>query len=258
MGQSITTPLTLTLQHWKDVQNIANDQSVEVKKKKWVTFCTAEWPTFNVGWPQDGTFDLHIIFQVKAKVMDPGPHGHPDQVPYIVTWQNLASNPPSWVRPFLSSRNVSSPPSLPPPLLPSSPPTSSLYPTLVKRPLADSKPSVLPSDDGPLLDLLTERPPPYQPPPPQPDEGLVPGAQGGEDDHPAPPAPSISSSSSPVASRLRKKKEIEEENSPDSSSQALPLRAGPDGHPQYWPFSASDLYNWRNNNPPFFLRIPLC
>lgn len=167
MGQTITTPLTLTLQHWKDVQEVANNQSAEIKKKKWVTFCSTEWPTFNVGWPQGGTFDLNIIFQVKAKVMDPGPHGHPDQVPYIVTWQNLASDPPPWVKPFLILKTSLSASSLPPTLVPASPPTvSTLYPTLVKRPPTSPKPSVLPPEDGPLLDLLTERPPPYQPPPP--------------------------------------------------------------------------------------------
>lgn len=34
MGQSLTTPLSLTLQHWKDVQDIAHNQSVEVRKKE--------------------------------------------------------------------------------------------------------------------------------------------------------------------------------------------------------------------------------
>lgn len=34
MGQSLTTPLSLTLDHWKDVHDRAHNQSVEVKKKK--------------------------------------------------------------------------------------------------------------------------------------------------------------------------------------------------------------------------------
>ena len=94
MGQTVTTPLSLTLEHWGDVQRIASNQSVDVKKRRWVTFCSAEWPTFNVGWPQDGTFNLDIILQVKSKVFSPGPHGHPDQVPYIVIWEALAYDPP--------------------------------------------------------------------------------------------------------------------------------------------------------------------
>ncbi|XP_055261664.1 uncharacterized protein LOC129542871 [Moschus berezovskii] len=129
MGQSLTTPLSLTLQHWKDVQDIAHNQSVEVRKKKWTTFCSSEWPSFNVGWPQDGTFNFDIIFQVKARVMDPGPPGHPDQVAYIVTWEALAYDPPPWVKPFVNPKRPLPPsaPALPPLPLPASaqPPTHS-------------------------------------------------------------------------------------------------------------------------------------
>ncbi|XP_070932187.1 uncharacterized protein [Macaca nemestrina] len=39
--------------------------------------------------------------------MDPGPHGHPDQVAYIITWEDLVRNPPSWVKPFLHSPSPS-------------------------------------------------------------------------------------------------------------------------------------------------------
>lgn len=124
----------MTLGHWKDVERIAHNQSVDVKKRRWVTFCSAEWPTFNVGWPRDGTFNRDLITQVKIKVFSPGPHGHPDQVPYIVTWEALAFDPPPWVKPFVHPKP---PPPLPPsaPSLPlepprSTPPRSSLYPAL--------------------------------------------------------------------------------------------------------------------------------
>jgi hypothetical protein len=50
-----------------------------------------------------------------------------------------------------------------------------------------------------------------------------------------------------MAGRLRGRRE----QPPDSASQAFLLQAGPNGQLQYWPFSASDLYNWRNNNPSF-------
>ena len=65
MGQSLTTPLSVTLEHWPDVRNRASNQSVEVEKKKWKTLCSSEWLTFNVGWPEGGIFDLNIISQVK-------------------------------------------------------------------------------------------------------------------------------------------------------------------------------------------------
>ena len=43
---------------------------------------------------------------------------------------------------------------------------------------------------------------------------------------------------------------------PSSTVQALPVQVGPvnpDGEQtyQYWPFSTSDLYNWKTQNPPF-------
>ena len=43
---------------------------------------------------------------------------------------------------------------------------------------------------------------------------------------------------------------------PSSTVQALPVRVGPanldrERAYQYWPFSTSDLYNWKTQNPPF-------
>ena len=43
---------------------------------------------------------------------------------------------------------------------------------------------------------------------------------------------------------------------PSSTVQALPVRVGPanlggERTYQYWPFSTSDLYNWKTQNPPF-------
>ncbi|XP_055466009.1 uncharacterized protein LOC129679111 [Psammomys obesus] len=180
--------------------------------------------------------------------MDSGPHGHPDQIPYIVTWEALAREPPSWVKPFVTPSPpavppaVPSAPALPPPLVPT-PSKSALYPAVTKQaqgrnPGGKKTPTtpVLPADDGSLLDLLTEEPPPYRDPDPDQEPGEA--AAAGPQEEPAP---------SPVAGRLRGRREAP----PDSTSQALPLRAGPNGQLQYWPFSASDLYNWKNNNPPF-------
>ncbi|XP_029417145.1 uncharacterized protein LOC108490612 [Nannospalax galili] len=47
MGQQLTTPLSLTLDHWREVKSRAHNQSVEIKKHQWITFCSSEWPTFN-------------------------------------------------------------------------------------------------------------------------------------------------------------------------------------------------------------------
>ena len=68
MGQSVSTPLSLTLEHWKEVRVRAHNQSVEVRKGPWQTFCASEWPTFGVGWPPKGAFDLSLIAAVRQIV----------------------------------------------------------------------------------------------------------------------------------------------------------------------------------------------
>lgn len=102
MGQTVTTPLSLTLDHWTEVKSRAHNLSVQVKKGPWQTFCASEWPTFDVGWPSEGTFNSEIILAVKAIIFQTGPGSHPDQEPYILTWQDLAEDPPPWVKPWLN------------------------------------------------------------------------------------------------------------------------------------------------------------
>lgn len=104
MGQTIATPLSLTLDHWRDVQIRANNLSMEIKRRKLQTLCTSEWPSFNVGWPKEGTFNITILLQVKEQIFSRGPQGHPDQVPYIVVWENLVEDPPSLGFSFHSSK----------------------------------------------------------------------------------------------------------------------------------------------------------
>ena len=70
MRQTVTTPLSLTLAHWTEVKTRAHDLSVVVKKGRWQTLCTAEWPTYQVGWPPEGSFSLEKIRQVRGR--------HPD------------------------------------------------------------------------------------------------------------------------------------------------------------------------------------
>ena len=65
MGQTITTPLSLTLDHWTEVRSRAHNLSVEIKKGPWQTFCASEWPTFNVKWSLEGTFGLLLSLMLK-------------------------------------------------------------------------------------------------------------------------------------------------------------------------------------------------
>ena len=94
MGQTVSTLLYLTEDHWTDVRARGRNLSVRVKKKPWQTYCTSEWPTFGVAWPPKGTFDLPTIRAVKAIVFQEGPGSHPDQQPYITVWEDLAQFPP--------------------------------------------------------------------------------------------------------------------------------------------------------------------
>uniref|UniRef100_A0A5F9C624 CCHC-type domain-containing protein n=1 Tax=Oryctolagus cuniculus TaxID=9986 RepID=A0A5F9C624_RABIT len=249
MGQTVSTPLSLTLNHWSEVSGRAHNFSLSVKKTKWQTFCASEWPALRVDWPPEGSFHLPLIHRVKEAVFQPGRHGHPDQQPYIMVWQDLCENPPNWVRPFL----------LPVPTSQASTPAIVLPAKILSPPAAPSpSPPVLPeSQDLTVFDS----PPPY--PPARlnlPVSPLLPAEPGSSLSSPASPPSSVSSPSSPTLS-------CPGEGGPAQGTRSrkvavtLPLRLyGPvvdDGQGgempalQYWPFSSSDLYNWKNNNPPF-------
>ncbi|XP_058436982.1 uncharacterized protein LOC131424380 [Marmota monax] len=253
MGQSLTTPLSLTLDHWQDVQDRADNLSVTVKKKKWKTLCTSEWPTFNTSWPAEGTFNTDLIFQVKTRIFTHGPHGHPDQIPYIVTWEDLASNPPPWVAPFSPPKPpLRSPLEPSAPLIPLPPPqTSHLYPVLNKSETSvktgTTPKKVLPPEDSALIDLLTDEPPPYQP---QPLQAPEPDQASSEDENQEGPVANAPPDPSPMVGRLRG---CRDHTASGDTSRVLPLRqtGGPNGQYQYWPFTASDLYNRKTHNPSF-------
>ena len=119
MGQTTSTPLSLMINHFSDFKSKAQDLSLLVKKSKLVTFCSAEWPTFDVGWPQEGTFNPQIIQAVKERVLTPSPAGHPDQTPYILVLQDLVRNPPEWLKPFVLTPANPPRPSSPTPTSPS-------------------------------------------------------------------------------------------------------------------------------------------
>ena len=107
------------INHFSDFKSRAQNLSLLVKKSKLVTFCSAEWPTFDVRWPQEGTFNPQIIQAVKERVLTPSPAGHPDQTPYILVWQDLVRNPPEWLKPFVLAPPKPPRPSSPTPTSPS-------------------------------------------------------------------------------------------------------------------------------------------
>ena len=94
MGQETSTLLSLRTDHFSDFKSRAQNLSVLVKKNKLITFCSAEWPTYHVGWPSESTFDLGTVHQVRDIIFRLR-IGHPDQAP-----------PPPWVKPFFASIGI--------------------------------------------------------------------------------------------------------------------------------------------------------
>ena len=100
MGQTVTTPLSLTLNHWSEVQARARNQGVEVRKKKWITLCEAEWVMMNVGWPREGTFTIDNISQVEERVFAPGAIWTPRSNPLYYHVEIPSHRPPSMGSPI--------------------------------------------------------------------------------------------------------------------------------------------------------------
>ena len=81
---------------------------MEIKKGPWQTFCASKCPTFDVGWPPEGTFDLTVIFEVKSVVFQDKSGFHLDQQPYITVWQDLIQNPSPWIRWWIPQQKTGS------------------------------------------------------------------------------------------------------------------------------------------------------
>ena len=117
--------------------------------------------------------------------------------------------------------------------------------------------TTLPTKPLVLIDLLSENPPPYQarPSPAPPPAGPSPpaSAEARSPDTTSPVADEGTSAPSPVASRLYLRRDPREGETGEWKAQVFPLRTvgRPGNQVQYWPFSASDLYNWKTHNPPF-------
>nr|XP_034342656.1 protein transport protein sec31-like [Arvicanthis niloticus] len=253
MGQTITTPLSLTLDHWGDVRARGHDLSVTVRKGPWQTFCTSEWPTFDVGWPPEGTFDLLTIRAVKAIVFQEGPGSHPDQQPYILVWEDLTRYPPPWAKPWITRRppnskvltireeaekkNKSKPSKEEASTLPK--PIPKIYPEIEEPPEWPSSPTEW------LAPAPAPAPPPY---PPQPQPAPQPSV---------PPAPEAMGGGPSTGTRSRRGA-VSSSDRPDSTVALLLRAVGPaPADPthlqllQYWPFSSSDLLNWKTHHPSF-------
>lgn len=91
-GTDNVTPLSID--NWTDVETRANNLSVKIKKRKWQTLGTSEWPSFQTGWPPEGSFLISKIEEVKDRVYGFRGPGHLDRGPYIAAWEDLVTDPP--------------------------------------------------------------------------------------------------------------------------------------------------------------------
>ncbi|CAD7676209.1 unnamed protein product [Nyctereutes procyonoides] len=232
MGETETTPLSLMLSHFSDVRKRARILSIDIQRKKFQIYCISEWPTFDVGWPQEGTFHLPIILQVKTVIFRDKPDGHSDQVPYILIWQDMIENSPPWLKPFL-------PPKAGPTeilaLRKAEKETDSMPEAPLRPVFQDSSPE----------DLILLPPDWASPPPP----ASAPPLEASRAAEGAPPLPDkgVPVHGPAAGTRGRTHWMAPPPNAGPADSTTLPLHA----LMLYWPFSTSDLYNWKTQNAKF-------
>lgn len=65
MGQAHTSPLALIQSHFKKFRWLIENNSLLLCPGKLTSFCKSEWPTFKVGWLEEGKFHLPTIHCVK-------------------------------------------------------------------------------------------------------------------------------------------------------------------------------------------------
>ena len=241
MGQRESTPnspLDCILNNFSDFQRCASGYgSVQLDPEFLQTLCQLEWPTFGVGWPAEGTFNLPVLFAVQATVYRAP---HPDQIVYIDVWVDIAPDKPGYIQKCLK-RSASRRRTV---LLAAGREKQKKSPERSAQ-REQRVPKLYPPLPGPGEDMLDplNAPPPYPrrevPHSTQQEEGGTlaspPHTRGGArygQEAPASPAP-------PALLPLR---------------EALPGPDAPAGAPPrliYVPFSTSDLYNWKHQNPPF-------
>ena len=66
IGQTESTLLDILINHWREVRERGENLSVVVKKDKLVS--SSEWPTFRLGRPPVGTFNLEVIKVVEESL----------------------------------------------------------------------------------------------------------------------------------------------------------------------------------------------
>ncbi|XP_060030176.1 uncharacterized protein LOC132533385 [Erinaceus europaeus] len=241
MGQSQSktsslTPLECLTKNFSDFSRRAAGFGAQVDAFTLRKFCEREWPAFEVGWPETGSLDLGKCTAVHDVIF--GNPRHPDQMPYIEIWMSIANDKPRYLRECQGDSKGKKKVKSRSRVLVIKGTKGDRFP---RRPTA---PPVLPTKPKSPIRLKKRRdenPPPYAgtsgattAPEPDSTSGLPSGVL-------SPPntraGTMFGSESTPVGTfPLREVGEL------DTSGR--PLRT-------YVLFSTSDLYNWKNQNPPF-------
>ncbi|XP_044846460.1 uncharacterized protein LOC123351243 [Mauremys mutica] len=271
------TPLGCMLNNWKEFRRQA-DYGIVLCKDSLIKFCTLEWATLGVEWPEGGTLKPEIVQAVHSTVTR---NGNWDQYPYIDIWQDLVANPPPWLqkcktrtlKTLMARAPVKRPgppvkKSCPPVIIPSAPdpmPPPPLYPGLpvLAAPITGPPPpegsaSAVETRDGP-----SSPGPSNQEPPPISLSSPVSSHTRSHDNQ-------VTFHLSPAVAPERKIRRLTSNSAPGdtqlpltrspgrgegNTAYAMPLREtftpGGELTMLYVPFTSSDLYNWKHQNPPF-------
>lgn len=236
------TPLGCMLDNWQAFRR-QSDFGVPLSKDKLIKFCTIEWTTFGVDWPDGGTLKLEVVQAVHNIVTR---DGHWDQYPYIDIWQDLVSDSPPWLQKCRQNTLQ---------ILMARIPIKRQSRVPTKKPCPPLK-----SCPPPVIPQAPE----YVLPPP-----LYPGLQALDrqmtvdtgSEHP--PAGIEKTSPTEIQIPEQEREENGDENEDGvykntrlaTAQKMFPLREtiGKEGKPAmiYVPFATSDLYNWKLQNPPF-------
>lgn len=223
------SPLECLMKNFDDFKKRAGSYGVTVNVYDLRKFCELEWPTFGVGWPDVGTFEMSIAARVRTVCY--GNPGHPDQIPYIDTWIDIIVDQPSYLKDCGCRRKRGKRE------------TAQVF--LAEGADGGKKVPVLqPPPESPRRVRRGENPPPYR----------------------APPVPTAPPRKAPREERESPDSTISSPHhtrsgvgfgAPEPPMGVFPLRETGErdeiGRPirTYVPFTTSDLYNWKNQNPSF-------
>ncbi|XP_039351986.1 pollen-specific leucine-rich repeat extensin-like protein 2 [Mauremys reevesii] len=275
------TPLGCMLNNWKAFRRQA-DYGIVLCKDNLIKFCTLEWAALGVEWPEGGTLKPEIVQAVHSTVTR---KGNWDQYPYIDIWQDLVADPPPWLqkcktrtlKTLMARAPVKKPgppvkKSCPPTIIPSAPdymPPPPLYPGLPV--IADSPPPASNSldtgeDTNSDQDFSDQEPSPIasrlrNKPKSGADSGEIQVKRDGSSAPDCNPENKVTVYPGPTMTPKKRVRKMAPNYTPGDTqvtltrSYTMPLRETLTSNGQltmlYVPFTSSDLYNWKHQNPPF-------